>query len=80
MTKRAILQLDGLTCPSCMTKIQSALQNQAGVEKVQVLFNASKAKADFDDSQVSAEQLAAVVDKLGYEVKKIKVKDSVAAN
>ncbi len=42
MTKRAILQLDGLTCPSCMTKIQSALQNQAGVEKVQVLFNASK--------------------------------------
>lgn len=78
-TKRAILQLDGLTCPSCMTKIESALANQPGVEKVQVLFNASKAKADFDDSKVSAEELGQVVDKLGYEVKKIKVKDTVAA-
>lgn len=80
MTKRAILQLDGLTCPSCMTKIQKALANQAGVEKVQVLFNASKAKADFDDQQVSANDLAAVVDKLGYEVKKIKVKDQISTH
>ncbi|MTV81587.1 heavy-metal-associated domain-containing protein [Secundilactobacillus folii] len=79
MTKRAILQLDGLTCPSCMTKIQKGLENQDGVEKVQVLFNASKAKADFDDSVVSAEELGKVVDKLGYEVKKIKVKDQVAS-
>lgn len=78
MTKRAILQLDGLTCPSCMTKIQKALVNQDGVEKVQVLFNASKAKVDFDDTIVSAEELGAVVDKLGYEVKKIRVKDQVA--
>lgn len=80
MTKRAILQLDGLTCPSCMTKIQSALVHQAGVEKVKVLFNASKAKVEFDDSQVSAEELGQVVDRLGYEVKKIKVKDLEAAN
>ncbi|WP_203650273.1 heavy-metal-associated domain-containing protein [Secundilactobacillus yichangensis] len=77
--KRVILQLDGLTCPSCMTKIESALAHQPGVEKVKVLFNASKAKADFDDSKVSAEELGQVVDKLGYEVKKIKVKDEVAA-
>ncbi len=62
-----------------MTKIESALAHQPGVEKVKVLFNASKAKADFDDSKVSAEELGQVVDKLGYEVKKIKVKDTVAA-
>jgi hypothetical protein len=55
------------------------LAHQPGVEKVKVLFNASKAKADFDDSKVSAEELGQVVDKLGYEVKKIKVKDTVAA-
>ncbi|KRN24948.1 hypothetical protein FD14_GL000416 [Secundilactobacillus similis DSM 23365 = JCM 2765] len=62
-----------------MTKIESAVSHTAGVEKVQVLFNASKVKADFDDSQVSADELAQVVDKLGYEVKKIKVKDQVTA-
>lgn len=79
MTKRAILQLDGLTCPSCMTKIQSALEKQDGVEKVQVLFNAGKAKADFDETKNTADHLAEVVDKLGYPVLKLKVKDQVAS-
>lgn len=74
MTKRAILQLDGLTCPSCMTKIEKGLSSQTGVENVKVLFNASKVKADFDDSQTDADALAGVVDKLGYEVKSIKTK------
>lgn len=74
MTKRAILQLDGLTCPSCMTKIENGLTGQPGVEAVKVLFNASKVKADFDDSQTDAETLATVVDKLGYPVKTIKTK------
>ena len=48
MTK-VILQLDTLTCPSCMTKIQGALTKLAGVQNVKVLFNASKVKALVDD-------------------------------
>ncbi|MFD0896879.1 heavy-metal-associated domain-containing protein [Loigolactobacillus binensis] len=74
MTKKAVLQLDALTCPSCMQKIENAVKNHAGVEKVKVLFNAGKVKADFNDEQTSAEDLAAVVTKLGYTVEKIKVK------
>ena len=73
---RAILQLDGLSCPSCMTKIQNALGQQAGVETVKVLFNAAKVKADFDADQVNADQLAAVVTNLGYEVQSVKVKEA----
>lgn len=72
--KRAILQLGALTCPSCMQKIENAVKQQTGVEKVKVLFNASKVKADFDAEQTSAETLAGVVEKLGYDVEKIKVK------
>lgn len=75
MTKKAILQLDGLTCPSCMQKIEHAVSNQDGVETVKVLFNASKVKADFDDAKTSAADLAQVVTKLGYTVEKVKVKD-----
>ncbi|AVK99683.1 heavy-metal-associated domain-containing protein [Pediococcus inopinatus] len=74
MTK-AILQLGALTCPSCLQKIQGALEKQAGVEKVKVLFNASKAKIDFDETVNNADALAEVVTKLGYEVKSIKVKE-----
>ncbi|WP_137626145.1 heavy-metal-associated domain-containing protein [Lactiplantibacillus pingfangensis] len=73
MTK-AIMQLDTLTCPSCMTKIQKALEKQPGVQTVKVLFNASKVKVDFDDAATTAETLAGVVTELGYAVKQIKVK------
>ncbi|WP_010621210.1 heavy-metal-associated domain-containing protein [Paucilactobacillus suebicus] len=76
MSKKAVLQLDTLTCPSCMTKIEKAVSGQPSVENVKVLFNAGKVKADFDDSTVSADQLATVVTKLGYEVKNVKVKEA----
>lgn len=73
MTK-VTMKLDDLTCPSCMTKIKGALSHQAGVDDVKVLFNASKIKAEFDDSQTSADDLANVVTDLGYTVKSAKVK------
>lgn len=72
---KVIMQLDGLSCPSCMQKIQGAVAKQPGVAEVKVLFNAAKLKADFDNSQVNADQLAATVSDLGYEVKSVKVKE-----
>lgn len=76
MSKKITMQLDQLTCPSCLTKIEGAVKQQPGVSNVKVLFNAGKVKADFDDSQTSADQLSEVVTKLGYEVKKVRVKDN----
>jgi copper chaperone len=75
MSKKITMQLDALTCPSCLTKIESAVKQQPGVDNVKVLFNAAKVKAEFDDTKNSAEQLTDVVTKLGYEVQKTKVKD-----
>jgi len=72
---KAILQLGELTCPSCMTKIQKAVENQNGVSNVKVLFNAGKVRADFDESKTSADNLAQVITDLGYEVLKVKVKE-----
>ncbi|KRM44067.1 hypothetical protein FD47_GL001020 [Lentilactobacillus parafarraginis DSM 18390 = JCM 14109] len=57
-----------------MQKIQGALEKQAGVDTVKVLFNAAKVKTEFDADQVSADQLSNVVSDLGYEVKSVKVK------
>lgn len=73
---KAVLQLGALTCPSCMTKIQKAIVNQDGVSDVKVLFNAGKVKADFDESKLSGENLSDVITDLGYEVKKVKVKEN----
>lgn len=72
--KQAIMKLDGLTCPSCMQKIEHAVSGVAGVQDVKVLFNAAKLKTHYDAEQTSADKLANVVQELGYSVQSIKVK------
>lgn len=70
--KKAVMQLETLTCPSCMKKIKGALDKVEGVENVKVLFNASKAKVDFDERKVSADELKEIVEKTGYQVQAVK--------
>lgn len=61
-------QLETLVCPSCIRKIEGAVSRIAGVNMAEVLFNASKLKVEFDESQVKAEDIRKTVEKLGYEV------------
>lgn len=70
--QKAVMQLETLTCPTCIKKIEGALGKVTGVDEVKVLFNASKAKVAYDDQQVTAAQLKATVEQLGYEVLTVK--------
>ncbi|WP_304248544.1 heavy-metal-associated domain-containing protein [Limosilactobacillus gastricus] len=74
--KKVTLKLAGMTCPSCMTKIQTAVSQQKGVQDVKVLFNAEKVKTTIDEGIISAEQISQVVSQLGYSVEKITVKEA----
>lgn len=73
--QKAILKVNGMTCPSCLTTIQTALTKQNGVGEVNVLFNAGKVKAQFDENATDAQTLANVVSELGYAVEKVTVKE-----
>ena len=70
---KAVFQLEALTCPSCIKKIETTLNKTAGVDSVKVLFNSSKVKTEFDESQIEAAQLEETIKKLGYEVLSAKV-------
>jgi len=74
--KKATIQLETLVCPSCVQKIDKAVKAIDGVvsESVNVLFNASKVKFEFDESKVSIENVEAAIKKLGFEVIKSQVK------
>lgn len=74
--QKAVIQLDTLTCPSCALKIESAVKSLDGVDKnsVSVLFNSSKVKVEFDDTQLNVEQIGNAISKLGYDVLKSQVK------
>lgn len=75
--QKATIQLGILTCPSCLQKIDSAVKSLDGVvkESVNVLFNASKVKLDFDSEKVSIEKIENAIASLGYEVKRSQVRD-----
>lgn len=70
---KAIYELEPLTCPSCVKKIETALDRTDGVEATKVLFNSSKVRVEFDDEKTNAETLAEVIEGLGYPVLKTKV-------
>ena len=56
------------TCPSCITKIESAVSRLEGVTEVTVLFNSHKVKVTFDERSVAAETIARTITDLGYPV------------
>ena len=74
--QKATIQLETLTCPSCMQKIENGVKSLDGVNKnnIKVLFNSSKLRVEYDDEKVSIKDIENAIDKLGYEVMKSQVK------
>src|SRR5699024_3879125 len=70
--KKVQFQLESLTCPTCIKKIESGLGKMEGVEDIKVLFNSSKVKASIDEEQVQADDVKATIEKLGYPVLSVK--------
>ena len=71
--KKAEFQLETVTCPSCIKKIESTLNKTEGVDSAKVLFSSSKVKAEFDESKISAEKINEVISNLGYSVLSSKI-------
>ena len=46
--KKVMMKLDGMTCPSCLTKIEKAVEETPGTDNIKVLFNAGKLKFVMD--------------------------------
>ena len=74
--KKATIQLETLTCPSCSLKVEGAVKKLDGVDDdtIKVLFNSSKVKLDFDEEKTSIDEIEKAINKVGYEVQNSKVK------
>ncbi|MDW0108714.1 heavy-metal-associated domain-containing protein [Sporosarcina aquimarina] len=71
--RKITLQLEPLSCPSCIKKIEGMLNKMEGMTEARVLFNASKVKVQFDEKRVSAEVIEKSIASLGYPVLSKKV-------
>ena len=72
--QKATIQLETLTCPSCLQKIDNAMKALDGVDNVNVLFNSSKVKLNFDSAKVTIDTIEKSIRDLGYGVIKSQVK------
>ncbi|MFA5619426.1 MAG: heavy metal-associated domain-containing protein [Weeksellaceae bacterium] len=62
------IQLETLTCPSCINKIEGVLNKQNGVDDAKVMFNSSKVKVTYNEEETNPEEISAIIEKLGYPV------------
>ncbi len=61
-------QLETVSCPSCIAKIEGMLKRTAGIAESEVLFNTSRVKVDFDEKIIASEDIKNKIDGLGYKV------------
>lgn len=66
MTKTTTLRAKDLSCPSCVSKIEGALQHTTGVEHAEVKFNTGKIVVKHDPEAVTPDQLIEAVKSAGY--------------
>jgi Cu+-exporting ATPase len=66
--KRLELPVEGMSCASCVLKVEEGLKHTPGVQNVAVNFAAQRAAIAFDPLAVTTERFVDVVRSLGYDV------------
>jgi Cu+-exporting ATPase len=63
------LPIEGMTCASCVRRIEKSLRKVGGVNEAAVNLAAAKARVAFDPAVTTVEQLNAAVEQAGYKVR-----------
>jgi P-type Cu+ transporter len=67
-TGNVTLPIEGMTCASCVRRIEKALSKVEGVEEASVNLATEKAHVVYDPNLASLEHLTAAVERAGYKV------------
>lgn len=62
------LTVRGMTCHNCVRHVNKALEKAGAVQNVAIDLPTGKVELDVDEAQLSRAQLAAAIQKAGYEV------------
>jgi P-type Cu+ transporter len=73
------LPITGMTCASCVRRVEKALGKTPGVSEANVNLATEKASVSYDPSQASVEDLRKAVEKAGYDVGKVAIEPPAAA-
>lgn len=71
-TKKISIDVVGMTCAACSSRVEKSLSKQEGVVSAAVNLLANKAVIEFDINKVKPDELIKTIEKTGYEVPLIK--------
>ncbi|HKM02772.1 MAG TPA: heavy-metal-associated domain-containing protein [Bacilli bacterium] len=69
---KTVFQLETVTCPSCIKRIEGTVSKINGVTSAEVKFNASKVEVNYDEAVVNKELIGKTIASLGYKVLSVK--------
>lgn len=78
LTEKTELAISGMSCSSCVAKIEKSLKQIPGVSYAQVNFASEIATVEFTSGQVARDDLVRAIEALGYEVQDARLEDPVA--
>ncbi|MFT9485936.1 MAG: heavy metal translocating P-type ATPase [Tepidibacillus sp.] len=67
-TKEITLSVEGMTCASCVSTIEKALNHLQGVMSAKVNLTAGKANIEYSEQKVGVEDFVKAIKDVGYEV------------
>lgn len=63
--------INGMSCNHCVAKVEQAINQLDGIAKVKINLKKNNGTVKFDETQVSADQIALAVTEAGYETEVI---------
>jgi len=67
-TEKISLPVEGMTCASCVMRVEKALSKIEGIKDVNVNFATEKASFTFDPDTVDVHKISSVIDDAGYKI------------
>jgi Cu+-exporting ATPase len=67
MEKKIDLQIQGMTCASCVNRIERVLNKKSGILNSSVNLATEKARITFDDQSISIQDIIRTISNAGYE-------------
>jgi Cu+-exporting ATPase len=80
MLENVNLDIKGMSCASCVNRIEKALKKDEGITTASVNLATEKARVDFDPSKIDVKQIIGLITKAGYEATLTNVKKPEAQN
>jgi len=63
-----VLKVNGMSCGHCVKAIEGSVGELAGVDKVAVDLQAGEVTVEYNEAQVSLDQIKEKIDDQGYDV------------